>query len=113
MKPIIHNVSETTTHTHTKRFKSFLTDEQVSKHLRGLETQDKLRKFVLQYLEKSFGYKKLRRRYPTGKYRKVFMNKLKELYMAKIYKELGLELTVWSVKHLDFLLNQPTPLSKT
>ena len=37
MKPIIHNVSETTTHTHTRRFKSFLTDEQVSKHLRGLE----------------------------------------------------------------------------
>ena len=30
MKPIINNVSETTTHTHTKRFKSFLTDEQVS-----------------------------------------------------------------------------------
>jgi hypothetical protein len=29
MKPIIHKVSETTTHTHTKRFKSFLTDEQV------------------------------------------------------------------------------------
>ena len=51
MKPIIHNVSETTTHTHTKRFKSFLTDEQVSKHLRGLETQDDLRKFVLRYLE--------------------------------------------------------------
>ena len=40
MKPIINNVSETTTHTHTKRFKSFLTDEQVSKHLRGLETQE-------------------------------------------------------------------------
>ena len=51
MKPIIHKVSETTTHTHTKRFKSFLTDEQVSKHLRGLETQDELRKFVLRYLE--------------------------------------------------------------
>ena len=30
MKPIINNVSETTTHTHTKRFKQFLTDEQVS-----------------------------------------------------------------------------------
>ena len=30
MKPIIHKVSETTTHTHTKRFKSFLTDEQVN-----------------------------------------------------------------------------------
>ena len=100
MKPIIHNVSETTTHTHTRRFKSFLTDEQVSKHLRGLEAQDKLHRFVLRYLEKSFGYKKLRRRYPTGKYRKVFINKLKELYMAKIYKELGLELTTWSVKHL-------------
>ena len=52
MKPIIHNVSETTTHTHTRRFKSFLTDEQVSKHLRGLEAQDKLHRFVLRYLEK-------------------------------------------------------------
>ena len=30
MKPIIHKVSETTTHTHTKRFKSFLTDELVA-----------------------------------------------------------------------------------
>ena len=89
MKPIINNVSETTTHTHTKRFKSFLTDEQVSKHLRGLETQDELRKFVLRYLEKSFGYKKLRRRYPTGKYRKVFINQLKEVYMAKKYEDWG------------------------
>ena len=51
MKPIIHNVSETTTHTHTKRFKSFLTDEQVSKHLRGLETQDELRKIPLDVRE--------------------------------------------------------------
>ena len=36
----------------------------------------------------------------SGKYRKVFINQLKELYMAKIYKELGLELTSWSAKHL-------------
>ena len=86
MKPIIHKVSETTTHTHTKRFKSFLTDEQVSKHLRGLETQDELRKFVLRYLEKSFGYKKLRRRYPTGKYRKVFINKIRMFKFFRILR---------------------------
>ena len=113
MKPIIHNVSETTTHTHTRRFKSFLTDEQVSKHLRGLEAQDKLHRFVLRYLEKSFGYKKLRRRYPTGKYRKVFINKLKELYMAKIYKELGWNSLLGLSNTLDCRLNQQTPLLQT
>ena len=113
MKPIINNVSETTTHIQTKRFKSFLTDEQVRKHIRGLETQDKLHKFVLRYLEKSFGYKKLHRRYPTGDPRKFLVNKLKELYMAKIYKELGLELKSWSVKHLGLSSNQRTPSLKT
>lgn len=33
--------------------------------------------------------------------------------MAKIYKELGLELTSWSASTLDFLLNLQTPSLQT
>ena len=52
MKPIIHKVSETTTHTHTKRFKSFLTDEQVKKI--PLDVREWISEFTGRLIERDY-----------------------------------------------------------
>lgn len=89
-----HELLPTTKHIYTRRYKVFLTDEQIQAYNLSVEVQNSVHNFAVRYLEAKYGRRHLKRRFPNSGVSKQYLTK--EIKLAWIKEVYGL--TRWSFK---------------
>lgn len=77
---------KTTEYIRVRRYRLVATNDLAAKSERNIEVENKIYNYVLEYLEKTYGVKNLKRPYPTNKNAKLFL--AKDVLIPKILKDL-------------------------
>lgn len=92
----------------TKRYRVYLTDDQVQLHEQAIAVQNQLFNYALHYLYRTYGYQHLDRPLPTGRDIHVVINRIKALFLAEKFN-----LKRWNQRKLGYQSHSADEFLKT